>query len=220
MTWSDLSDVWLSELGSDPAYETVVTPLLVEVLAPEAGERYLDLGCGEGRVMRALSDLGVVVHGLDINSSLARRAGNAFVAELPTIPVRDDAYDGVYSVLSIEHVADHVTVLAESARVTRTGGVMALVMNHPYWTAPESTPITDSDGEVLWRPGDYFGDGSSSIPLGDADIVFHHRSMARLLNAAAAAGWHLEHMIEQPHHEIGEQSGIPRLLGCRWRLLP
>lgn len=220
MSWSDLSDVWLSELGGDPAYETVVTPLLLEVLAPEAGERYLDLGCGEGRVMRALAERGVVAHGLDINLSLALRAGRAFVADLPTIPIRDDAYDGVYSVLSLEHVADHVTIFAESARVTRQGGVMALVMNHPYWTAPESTPITDSDGEVLWRPGDYFGDGYSSIPLGDADIVFHHRSMAGLLNTAAASGWRLEHMVEQPHHEIGEQSGIPRLLGCRWRLLP
>jgi SAM-dependent methyltransferase len=220
MSWSDLSEVWLSELRSDPAYESVVTPLLVEVLAPEAGERYLDLGCGDGRVMRTLIERGAIAHGLDINVNLARRAGSAFVARLPAIPVRDDAYDGVYSVLSIEHVADHALVFTESARVTRSGGVMALVMNHPYWTAPGSTPITDTDGEVLWRPGDYFGDGTSSIPLGQADIVFHHRSMARLLNAAAAAGWRLEHMIEHSHHEIDEQSGIPRLLGCRWRLLP
>lgn len=218
MSWSGLSETWLAELSADPAYETVVTPLLIEVLAPEADRRYLDLGCGEGRVMRALSDMGSAAHGLDINVDLARRAGIAFVAELPTIPIRADVYDGVYSVLAIEHVADHATFFAEAARVTRKGGLLALVMNHPFWTAPESTPITDSDGELLWRPGEYFTKGESSIWLGDAEVVFHHRSMAQLLDSAAASGWCLERMIERPHREIADQSGIPRLLACRWRL--
>jgi SAM-dependent methyltransferase len=218
MSWSDLSETWLTELSGDPAYETVVTPLLIEVLAPEAGRRYLDLGCGEGRIMRTLSDLGAVAHGLDVNHDLAGRAGVAFVAELPTIPIRAGAYDGVYSVLSIEHVEDHAAIFTEAARVTLPGGVMAVVMNHPFWTAPGSTPITDTDGELLWRPGEYFEDGTSSISLSGAEVVFHHRSMQRLLNAAADAGWCLRRMIERPHHDLDDQAGIPRLLACRWRL--
>jgi hypothetical protein len=40
--------------------------------------------------------------------------------------------------------------------------------------------------------------------------------MAMLLNAAADVDWHLEQMIEQPHHEFEEQAGIARLLACRW----
>jgi SAM-dependent methyltransferase len=220
MSWSGLSETWLAELNGDPTYETVVTPLLLDVLVPAAGSRYLDLGCGEGRLMRALARLGAVAHGLDVNEHLARRAGVALVAELPTIPIRDDAYDGVYSVLSIEHVAGHAAVFDEAARVTRPGGVMALVMNHPFWTAPESTPITDIDGEVLWRPGEYFAEGVSSIWMGGAEVVFHHRSMQRLLNAAAESGWCLQRMIERPHHDLDDQSGIPRLLACRWLLLP
>jgi len=44
--------------------------------------------------------------------------------------------------------------------------------------------------------------------------------MASLLNAAADAGWSLEEMVEQPHHNYEDQTGIPRLLACRWRLLP
>jgi hypothetical protein len=42
--------------------------------------------------------------------------------------------------------------------------------------------------------------------------------MSDLLHAAAEAGRCLEHMVEQPHHEIEDQVGIPRLLACRWRL--
>lgn len=216
MSWTELTDWWLYEVEGDPAYAEVVTPLLLEALGPVNDHTYLDLGCGEGRVMRAVAGTGATVHGLDINPAFARQAGLAMVADMTGIPVRDDTYDGVYSVLTLEHVVDHGTFFAEAGRVTHAGGVLALVANHPVWTAPESTPISDTDGEVLWRPGEYFSNGSSEVPAGDAAVTFHHRSMSDLLNAAAAAGWNLERMIERPHHEIEDQSGIPRLLACRW----
>jgi hypothetical protein len=52
LSWTDLTSWWLDEIATDPAYEEVVTPLLLDVLEPQAGKLYLDLGCGEGRVMR------------------------------------------------------------------------------------------------------------------------------------------------------------------------
>ncbi|HEY6635930.1 MAG TPA: class I SAM-dependent methyltransferase [Acidimicrobiia bacterium] len=217
MSWSGSVEWWLEEIESDPTYEDVITPLLVEMLQPMPGGLYLDLGCGEGRVMRAVDAAGGSTHGLDANHSLAVRAGRAFVAELPVIPIRDDVYDGVYCVLTLEHVPDHIGVFVESARVARPGGVLALVMNHPIWTAPGSTPISDQYGEVLWRPGGYFDGGFSEIPAGAATVTFHHRSMAGLLGAAAEAGWRLEQIVEQPHFPFEDQAGIPRLLACRWR---
>ena len=218
MSWSELTDWWLEEVSDDPAYEEVVTPLLLDALDPKANQRYLDAGCGEGRIMRLLPAMGAVVHGIDINPDLAVRAGLAVVADMVAMPVRDDSYDGVYTVLTLEHVSDHQSFFAEAARVTRPGGVLALVINHPTWTAPDSTPISDSVGEVLWRPGEYFSRGTSQVPAGEKSVTFHHRSMSDLLNAAAESGWSLEHMVEQPHHELEDQMGIPRLLACRWRL--
>lgn len=224
MPWSDLSEWWTEEISVDAAYETVVTPLLLDVLQPEPGATYLDLGCGEGRVMRSVAAAGAFPIGVDIVSSLAATAsgsGAVVVADLPSLShFKDDAVEGVYCVLVLEHLADHATFFAEAARVTRPGGVCALVVNHPIWTAPDSTPISDHDGEVLWRPGDYFSNGTSEIPAGTGSITFHHRSMAALLNAAADHGWVLKTMIEQPHHELADQSSIPRLLACRWQLLP
>lgn len=218
MSWSHLTEWWLSEVADDPAYTEVVTPLLLDILEPSSGEIYLDLGCGEGRVMREMSGHGVSVHGLDINPDLARHAGLAVVADLTSIPMRDDTYDGIFSVLTLEHVSDHRKFFTETARVTTPGGVLALVVNHPVWTAPDSTPISDAEGEVLWRPGEYFSSGLSEVPAGESTVTFHHRSMADLFNAASDAGWSLEHVIEQPHHELEDQAGIPRLLACRWRL--
>jgi SAM-dependent methyltransferase len=224
MSWSELADWWVIEVVEDPAYETVVTPMLLDILEPMAGRTYLDLGCGEGRVMRTVSATGSVVHGIELNLQLAERAarfGPTVVGSLPDLGfLTDGSYDGACCVLVLEHIPDHSRLFQEVARVVKPGGRFALVMNHPVWTAPGSTPITDEDGETLWRPGAYFSAGTSEEPAGEKRIVFHHRTMAELLNSAARAGWALERMVEAPHHENIEQVGLPRLLACRWRLLP
>lgn len=224
MTWIELGEWWLTELSDDPAYESVVTPMLLDILSPEPGKLYLDLGSGEGRVMRAVADLGARAHGIEINSYLAARstrAGPTVIGSLPDLGfLREGSYDGAYCVLVLEHLADHRRLFREAARVVAPGGVFALVANHPTWTAPDSTPISDAEGEVLYRPGEYLSVGTSSeVPAGEATVTFHHRAMADLLNAAAEAGWGLVRMAEAAHHEFEDQLGIPRLLACRWSLL-
>ncbi len=219
MTWAELGDWWQAELDGDPAYEGVITPLLLEIFDPVPGHLYLDLGSGEGRVLRSFRRLGVSAVGLEINETMAARSGGpVVVAELPGVPFESGRFDGAYCVLAIGHFSDHRTFFGECARVVRPGGALAVVMNHPVWTAPGSTPISDDDGEVLWRPGDYFSEGSTEMPAGEGTVTFHHRTISELLQAAADAGWSLGRIAERPHHELRDQAGIPRLLACRWKL--
>lgn len=224
MTWTDMGEWWLTELESDPAYEEVVTPMLLDILEPIPGALYLDLGSGEGRVMRIVQEQGGQVHGVEVNQILASRSsaiGPTIIARLPDLSfLRSDVYDGAYCVLVLEHVPDHEAFFSSAARVVKPGGTLSLVINHSVWTAPGSTPITDSDGEVLWRPGAYFSEGFTDEPAGQAKVRFHHRPISTLLNSAAGSRWNLERMIETSHHELGDQPGIPRLLAIRWSLLP
>jgi SAM-dependent methyltransferase len=224
MSWPDLADWWVHEVEGDPAYESVVTPLLLDVLVPEPGRLYLDLGSGDGRMMKAVAQAGANAHGIELSPDLAQRSsrrGPTVVGRLPDLSfIRPVSYDGAYCVLAIEHIEDHAALFRSVHRVVAADGVLAAVMNHPIWTAPDSTPITDSDGEILWRPGQYFSHGSTDVPAGSRTVTFYHRGMGPLLNAAADAGWSLEYLSEAPHHDLADQSGIPRLLACRWRLLP
>ena len=174
--------------------------------------------------MRTMKEAGAAAHGIELNPDLARRAANSgpvVIGRLPDLDfLREDSYDGAFCVLVLEHIDDAERLLAEVARVVKIGGALALVMNHPIWTPLGATPISDTDGETLWRFGEYFSPGLLSEPAGDHTIQFHHRTTGSLLEAAAAAGWSLERMVEAPHHYLVEQGGIPRLLACRWRLLP
>lgn len=222
-----MGDWWLTELASDPAYEDEVTPLVMDLARPTG--LMLDVGCGEGRLMRALAAVGATAIGVDIVPSLLERAsefGGVVRAELPSLDwCSDSVFDGAIVSLVLEHLPDHVLLFDELARVIRSGGVLTLVVNHPIYTAPESAPIQDPDGEVLWRPGRYFGVGYTDEPAGGQTVRFYHRTLGSLLTDASEAGWNLEEITEagvtdaqvHRHPPLAAQRHIPRLLGVRWR---
>jgi SAM-dependent methyltransferase len=229
MDWSSLAGWWLDELAGDPTYAEEVLPLAIELLDPRAEGMYLDVGCGEGRMMKAIVDRGAEAIGVDAAEELLARAseyGEVHLADVPPLDFFADAVvDGVVVVLVLEHIRDEEEMFAEAARVTKAGGVLALVINHPVWTAPGSTPIQDPGGELLWRPGEYFSVGWADEPAGEGTVRFHHRPLSRLLTAASDAGWSLERMVEhgvtddqvQRVPGLAGQEHIPRLLGGRWR---
>ena len=229
MSWQQLDRWWLEEV-SDPAYSEEVLPLLIDLLQPAAGARYLDVGCGEGRVMAALRDVGAEVVGCDgspVLLQLARRHAPVVRCELPELGwARPASFDGAFLSLVLEHLPDEAEMLAQAARVVRPGGVLVAVLNHPFFTAVGSAPIVDpEDGEVLWRVGEYLGRGYTDEPAADHQLVrFHHRPMGVLLTAAAEAGWELRRLEERgvsPAQaervpSLAGQQHIPRLLGVRW----
>lgn len=228
--WDDaIADWWVGEVEADPVYAEEVVPLALRTLDPVAGGLYLELGCGEGEVMRAVAARGARILGCDLSERLARRAaaaGPVAVCRLPDLGwVRAGSVDGAVAVLVVEHLAEAGAVFGAAARIVRPGGVLALVANHPAYTAPGSGPLVDpDDGEVLWRWGPYMEEGRSEEPAGDGSVVFHHRSLAALLTFAAGAGWCLERLVEHGVSErravddplLAAQRQIPRLLAARW----
>jgi SAM-dependent methyltransferase len=220
-----MEDWWLGELGSDPAYEEDVTPLVLDLA--DTDKLILDVGCGEGRLMRTLSGRGADVVGIDILPGLLMSAaefGDVVLGRLPDLSMfGDGVFDGAVISLVLEHIEDHAHLLRELARIVKPGGSLALVVNHPTYTAPGSAPIQDGD-DVLWRTGQYLSLGHTDEPAGDHQVRFHHRPMGVLLSDAADAGWDLRIVTEfgvsagqiEANPMLAMQRHIPRLLGCRW----
>lgn len=223
--WEGLSSWWLAELAGDPAYGEEVEPLLIELLRPQAMSTYLDVGAGEGRLMRIVGERGGRVVGVDLLHDLLVLTNAPSVrVRLPSLSsFRASVFDGAYVCLVLEHLADERRLFSELARVIKPAGEVVLVINHPYFTAPGSAPIQEPD-EILWRPGSYFDRGVSDERIGAATIQFHHRPLADLLNAAADAGFDLRRVVEVGVSEaqvertpvLDGQRHIPRLLGVRW----
>ena len=224
--WDGLADWWEEEVESDPAYADDVQPVLDTLLAGLEGPS-IDLGCGNGRLA---GHLPAPAYGCDSSFRLVRsaRAGGLAVvrSRLPDLRwLRPESMGSAVACLVLEHLPDAGAFFAAAHRVVRTDGALVVVSNHPAYTSTGAGPVADdSDGEVLWRWGTYLLDSIAAEPAGSGSIVFHHRPMAAVLNAASGAGWQLDRMIEagagpltiERIPALAGQEHMPRLVGWRW----
>lgn len=102
-----------------------------------AGERVLDLGCGDGTFAADLQVAGCEVIAVDVAEEALRRARQRvagldarLAVEGQPLPVDEDGADVVWMGETIEHIADVVGTLAEVRRVLRWGG--RLLVTTPY----------------------------------------------------------------------------------------
>lgn len=98
-------------------------------VAPAAGDRVLDVGCGKGHVVKALTELGVRAEGIDLNPNAAEVAVVPHVRTMSAadLDYPDGHFDAVVSFHAIEHIPGAGAALAEMARVVRPGGKVLLV---------------------------------------------------------------------------------------------
>jgi len=109
--------------------------LLADVIA---GQRVLDLGCGDGRFSAALVGAGVGVVGVDVAAEALRRAREhapeaefVQVDEGSPLPFADASFDLVWCGETLEHVVDVALLLGEVRRVLVAGGMLlATTPNH------------------------------------------------------------------------------------------
>ena len=103
--------------------------LIRDWVAPSPGDRLLDVGCGKGHLVKALLDLGVDAHGIDLNPQAAEVAIVPRVRTMSATSLEfDDAtFDSVVSFHAIEHIALVEEALAEIARVVRPNGKVLVV---------------------------------------------------------------------------------------------
>jgi arsenite methyltransferase len=100
-------------------------------LAPRAGKRILDVGCGPGFYCRDLAAMAGAVVGVDqseamIGLATRRCAGlenvSLHVADATALGVEDAGFDAAFSVQVFEYVPDTGAGLAELHRALRPGG--------------------------------------------------------------------------------------------------
>ena len=127
--------------------------------------RVLDLPCGYGRHLRALTAAGFNVIGMDLQEDFVRRAqadAPAVVADMRSLPVTSGAFDLVLNLWNswgyFLDAAEEVLMLAECRRVLRTGGLLLVqgdLDTRPVaagnWQDRMKRPLGDSGAVLLVR---------------------------------------------------------------------
>ena len=127
----------------------------------QAPQRYLDIGCASGRVLRhAALDPGVTAWGCDISRRHVDWC-NAFLPEnitifqntsIPTLPLESNSFDVVSAYSVFTHIESFETTwLAELRRILRPGGIAWLTI-HSDHTLIKMAPDWPLYGAVATHP--------------------------------------------------------------------
>lgn len=137
---------WRTELrtGLD-FYRYVEYPRVMERLAGARPQRVLDIGSNYGLVWQWAAARGALVHATDIRDITLRDARSALpssvrhrthisLQDATKLGFADDCFDAVTVISTIEHIEDDREVIAEIARVLKTGGlaIVTVPVNPEY----------------------------------------------------------------------------------------
>ncbi len=154
-SWESVSSWYDEYLQSDDTFQSkVILPNLVRILDLKTSERILDLACGQGFFSKIFADLGAMVTGVDISTSLIEKAKKEsqkqkskpiayHVSESHKLSmIGDKTQDTIVVVLAFENISKINETLAECSRVLKQNGHIVIVLMHPTFRIPR-----DSDWE-------------------------------------------------------------------------
>ncbi|MBI3687002.1 MAG: class I SAM-dependent methyltransferase [Actinobacteria bacterium] len=127
-------DAWFERRWGRYAWRLEATTVLAAA-GPLAGRQVIDVGCGTGRLTALMAARGARVVGVDTDPAMlavaaTRVVGRLVRADAALLPLPDASVDAAVTVATLEFTTDPARVLAEMARVTRSGGrLVAAVLN-------------------------------------------------------------------------------------------
>ena len=209
--WEQMVEWWDENIGDDGDlwHRTLIDPPVFQLVGDVAGQRVLDLACGNGYMCRRFARQGAKVVGVDANAPIIERA-RAREAREPlgiTYHTADAAHlemlaDGTYDIavcnMALMDIADAAGAIQEVARVLRPQGRFIASLCHPCfdkvntsgWVIERIYPNT-----TIWRKMSRYrelaADDLPWLKVGDQAVITraYHRPLSWYFRVLRAAGF-------------------------------
>ncbi|MFN8222933.1 MAG: class I SAM-dependent methyltransferase [Gaiellales bacterium] len=180
----------------------------------------LDLGCGAGAAIPALSQLGWHVCGIDRSAAMLAVAASAGAelhhASAESMPFADATFDACVSFWTHTDVDDFAAVIDEAFRVLKPGSPLVYIGAHPCFVGPH-WELAGPEGVPLLHPG--YGDteryftGPAVTPDGlRRRVGANHLPLAQFISAFLHAGFEIGGLEE---HGWRQQFPHKLAIACR-----
>jgi len=205
-SWHHNAQSWIEAVRTgtiESRREVTDQAILLAVLGRQP-ERVLDLGCGEGWLLRALAKRAIEAVGVDGDATLvdAARAAGSSPVHLASYEALAQAqvdigsdYDLVCANFALLH-QDIIPLLAAMKALLTPGGALVIQTLHP-WTAAAG------DYQDGWRQENFEGFKGQWQPM-----PWYLRTLSSWVNALDMAGFRLKG-LQEPQHP---QSAVPQSL--------
>ncbi|MEG9623337.1 class I SAM-dependent methyltransferase [Pseudomonas guariconensis] len=205
-SWQHNAQAWIAAVRSgaiESRRQVTDQAILLAVLGRQP-ERVLDLGCGEGWLLRALAERGIEVTGVDgdetlVQAAQAAGASHVYQATYEQLAQRQvnvgQEYDLVCANFALLH-QDIIPLLDAMRALLVPDGALVMQTLHP-WT------MANGDYQDGWREETFAGFAGQWAPM-----PWYFRTLASWLNALDMAGLRLV-SLQEPQHP---QSPVPQSL--------
>ncbi|HET9933959.1 MAG TPA: methyltransferase domain-containing protein [Polyangiaceae bacterium] len=154
---------------------------VLDLLAPRAGERILDLGCGPGKLTREIAVRGASVVGVDSSREMLNEARAAypelqFALERAEALPYEDEFDAIFSNATLHWVRRADEAARAMYRALKRGGRLAVEFGGKGNVATVRHAVSAALGEADWEPW-YFpsvGEYASVLERAGFEVRFAH----------------------------------------------
>lgn len=186
-----------------PNYGAFISENEHHLLTDIAGKRVLEIGCGNGRSLKYLADMGVgELWGIDISEMQIKCAedylsAHGVDARLICAPmetecgISKDYFDYIFAIYSIGWTTDLSATFRQIASYLKRGGVFIFSWSHPIHKC-----VSAEENQLVFC-NSYFDESWHTTTLGNKNIEMPNRMLSTYINALAESGFVIERMIEE-----------------------
>lgn len=232
-SWDAVAGWYLGWAGAEGSrhHRELAIPALMALLAPEKGERILDIGCGAGALASAVVAAGAHYTGIDKSPRLVAhgrkhhgRNARLLVGDATQLSaiaaLAPGSFDATAFLLSIQDIDPLDAAFRSAAWALRPGGRLALLMTHPCFRIPRQSGWGWDEGRALqYRRIDSYltpldvpmqeygskrGNGKPGVTRS------YHRPLETYVAALAANGFVVDALQEVPARKFGEEGRAQR----------
>ena len=192
--WTEAAQDWIA---ADQAVRTgMLDRWMLDSLGDVSGKSAIDIGCGEGRFSRLLSNLGATVTGVDLTETFIERARTLSTGETYLLGnaetlqgIESNTYDVAVSYIVLVDLQDYRSAINAAFRVLRPGGRFVVCNIHPMRSCVEGGWIKQGDAKLFYPVDNYTDEGPREFTWFGRKFVNMHFTLSSYIGAFLDAGF-------------------------------
>ncbi|RYG33181.1 class I SAM-dependent methyltransferase [bacterium] len=217
-SWVRSAPAWIETMGRGEANRVhLLDSPMLRLAGDVQGLRVLDVGCGEGRFCRMLSERGASTVGLDPTLPFVEQArelhpeGEYIQGIAESLPFEDASFDLAVTYLTLIDIPDFRTAIREMARVLKPGGSLIVANLQSFVTTRPTAWYRDESGKKLHvAVEEYYEERANRCEWAGVSILNWHRPMAAYMEAFLSTGLNLR-AFEEPRPTLEAVAQYPAM---------